>query len=273
MNQGDEQHDSRGGQPDPSPVARSQQWKHTNKHQNHPFHHHHHHQCHCHHPTWSMLCCNLPKQQNRNDCDLPIIATHTAPWPTWPDKSSLNQKVLCMKFLEEQLIVVTFHFIKDCFQWWRRCRRLPSQCPLYNHATGGHILKRTGNYWKQFFTACEILALLFVCSNSEKKLEKCSFLFYFAFLKLLHTICLLWISVPFATLFLRDIAENLKIIETNYTFRLPSEDSFTSIAAGQTEDTDAQVLFSWNFKQISIGWGFVEKTKNFSQINQLAFWS
>ena len=148
MNQGDEQHDSRGGQPDPSPVARSQQWKHTNKHQNHRFHHHHHHhQCHCHHPT----CCNLPKQQNRNDCDLPIIATHTAPWQTWLDMSSLNQKVLCMKFLEEQLIVVTFHFIKDCFQWWRRCRRLPSQCPLYNHATGGHILKRTGNYWKQFF--------------------------------------------------------------------------------------------------------------------------
>ena len=98
-----------------------------------------------------MLCCNLSKQQNRNDCDLPIIATHTAPWPTWLDMSSLNQKVLCMKFLEEQLIVVTFHFIKDCFQWWRRCRRLPSQCPLYNHATGGHILKRTGNYWKQFF--------------------------------------------------------------------------------------------------------------------------
>jgi hypothetical protein len=39
-----------------------------------------------------------------------------------------------------------------------------------------------------FFTACEILAPLFVCS--QQKLEKCSFLFYFAFLKLPHNIFL-----------------------------------------------------------------------------------
>ena len=99
-----------------------------------------------------LLCCNLSQQQNRNNFDFPIIATHTAPWPTWLDMSSLNQQVLCMKCLEEQYRASDcfhFSFIRDCFQWWRQCRRLPSQCPLY--ATGGHILKRTGNHWKQFF--------------------------------------------------------------------------------------------------------------------------
>ena len=73
-----------------------------------------------------------------------------------------------MKFLEEQLIVVTFQLSKIVFSDGGSAKDSCSSAPCTTKQQVGTFSKGLEIIENIFFDACKILALLFVCSNSAK---------------------------------------------------------------------------------------------------------
>ena len=73
-----------------------------------------------------------------------------------------------MEFLEEHLIVVTFQLSKIVFSDGGGAEDSRPSAPCSTTQQVDTISKGLEIIENNFFTACEILALLFVCSNSAK---------------------------------------------------------------------------------------------------------